>query len=125
MAEVKGLYKKVDEYGRKEKNKSTMDVRLKSVISSLHLFLGFIYLLILCNWFNEYNFSTAQHYMYSLLGEARRTIVQGITGARGNAWQGQHRDCTGYCLLLLTEVRLQKVSLAVSRTALSKIGLRL
>lgn len=53
LAEVRGLCKEVGQYGWKEKEKSPMDVKLKNIISSLHLLIVVIYLLILYNWFSE------------------------------------------------------------------------
>lgn len=50
---VRGLCKEVGQYGWKEKEKSPMDVKLKNIISSLHLLIVVIYLLILYNWFSE------------------------------------------------------------------------
>lgn len=54
LAEVRGLCKEVvGQYGWTEKEKSPMNVKLKNIISSLHLLIVVIYLLILYNWFNE------------------------------------------------------------------------
>lgn len=57
------MCKEVGKYGWKEKKKSTMNVKLKNVISSLHLFIDLIGSININNIF-----SIAQYYMCSAFG---------------------------------------------------------
>lgn len=104
MAEVRGLYKDVGKYSWREK-KSTMHVKLKNVISSLHLFVGLIYLFIWYNWFHEYTYFQLLSTL-CVLSSVRQQglLLRASTRARADAGKvSQHGDSAHYDLFLETK----------------------